>query len=72
MPTIEAEDRLPVELTARALIEAMPYLRAWSGKVVLVKYGGAAMTDPALGEQLMQDLALLHSHGVRMVLVHVP
>ena len=70
MPTIEAEDRLPVELTARALIEAMPYLRAWSGKVVLVKYGGAAMTDPALGEQLMQDLALLHSHGVRMVLVH--
>ncbi|MFO7947415.1 MAG: acetylglutamate kinase [Armatimonadota bacterium] len=52
------------------LTEALPYIRKWSGKTVVVKYGGAAMTDPGLQRSVMKDLVLLHYVGVRVVLVH--
>ncbi len=52
------------------LIEALPYMRKWAGKTVVVKYGGAAMTDPALQHSVMKDLVLLHYVGVRVVVVH--
>ncbi len=52
------------------LIEALPYMRKWAGKTVVVKYGGAAMTDPALQHSVMKDLVLLHYVGVHVVVVH--
>jgi acetylglutamate kinase len=45
-------------------------LEAWRGATVVVKYGGAAMTEPALKEAFAQDIALLREQGIRMILVH--
>lgn len=64
-----SSSKQPAE-SAAVLIEALPYLRAFYGKTVVVKYGGNAMADDALKEQVMQDLALLHYVGIRPVLVH--
>jgi acetylglutamate kinase len=55
---------------AGILIEALPYLRAFAGKTVVVKYGGAAMTDEALKESVAQDLVLLKTVGLNPVVVH--
>ena len=56
--------------TARLLIEALPYIRRFTGKVVVVKVGGLPMTDPARMRSLAKDILLLHSVGIRPVLVH--
>ena len=56
--------------TARILIEALPYIRRFTGKVVVVKVGGLPMTDPARMRSLAKDILLLHSVGIRPVLVH--
>jgi acetylglutamate kinase len=56
--------------TARILIEALPYIRQFTGKVVVVKVGGMPMTDPARMHSLAKDVLLLHSVGIRPVLVH--
>jgi len=56
--------------TARLLIEALPYIRRFTGKVLVVKVGGAPMTDPARARSLAKDVLLLHSVGIRVVLVH--
>jgi acetylglutamate kinase len=55
--------------TAQILVEALPYIRRFAGKVVVVKLGGAAI-DSALDQALAQDVLLLRSVGVRCVLVH--
>jgi acetylglutamate kinase len=55
---------------AAVLVEALPYLRSFYGKTLVIKYGGNAMTDEALKAQVMQDVALLHYVGVRPILVH--
>jgi acetylglutamate kinase len=55
---------------AQVLIEALPYIREYYGKTVVVKYGGAAMTDEALKHQVMQDVVLMHFVGINPVLVH--
>lgn len=55
---------------AQVLIEALPYLRQWHGKTVVVKYGGAAMTDAALKHQVMQDIVLMHFVGINPIVVH--
>ncbi len=55
---------------AQILIEALPYLRKWHGKTVVVKYGGAAMTDEALKHQVMQDVVLMHYVGINPILIH--
>lgn len=55
--------------TATILIEALPYIRRFAGKSVVVKLGGAAI-DEALDRALAQDVLLLRSVGVRCVLVH--
>lgn len=52
------------------LIEALPYIRKFSGKIVVIKYGGAAMTDAADINSVMQDISLLHFCGIKPVLVH--
>jgi len=55
---------------ADVLVEALPYIQRFRGKVVVVKYGGAAMTDPALAGLFAQDVVLLRSVGMRPVVVH--
>lgn len=58
------------ETRAETLIQALPYIQAFSGKTVVVKYGGAAMTDEALKREVMRDLVLMRAVGIRPVLVH--
>ena len=55
---------------AEVLTAALPYIKKYSGKIVVVKYGGNAMVDPQLKEQVMEDIALLWLIGVKVVLVH--
>ena len=52
------------------LLEALPYIQRFRGKVVVVKYGGAAMTDPELSGLFAQDVVLMRSVGMRPVIVH--
>jgi acetylglutamate kinase len=52
------------------LVEALPYIQRFRAKVVVVKYGGAAMTDPALAALFAQDVVLMRSVGMRPVVVH--
>ncbi len=55
---------------ATIISEALPYLRRWHGQTVVIKYGGAAMTNEALKTAVMGDVALLHYVGIRVVVVH--
>ncbi|MFA9565775.1 MAG: acetylglutamate kinase [Acidimicrobiales bacterium] len=55
---------------AALLAETLPYLKRWRDKVVVVKYGGNAMTSPELAVQFSEDIALMHSVGLRPVVVH--
>jgi acetylglutamate kinase len=52
------------------LLEALPYIREFHGKTVVIKYGGAAMTDPALKEEFARDVVLLKYVGMNPVIVH--
>src|SRR5579875_2969048 len=52
------------------LTQALPYIRQFYGKTIVVKYGGAAMVDEALTAAVMQDIALLQYVGVQPILVH--
>ncbi|HEY5457965.1 MAG TPA: acetylglutamate kinase [Sphingomicrobium sp.] len=61
---------ITVNETARILIEALPYIRRFTGKTIVVKVGGVPMTDPARMRSLAKDILLLHSVGIRPVLVH--
>ena len=55
---------------ANVLVEALPYIRAFAGKTVVIKYGGKAMTDPALKEGFATDVVLLKYVGLYPVIVH--
>ena len=55
---------------AEMLLEALPYIRAFRDKVIVVKYGGNAMVDPSLAASFAEDMVLLHSVGIRPVVVH--
>lgn len=55
---------------AEVLTAALPYIKKYSGKIVVIKYGGNAMINPQLKEQVMEDIALLWLIGVKIVLVH--
>ena len=52
------------------LLEALPYIRDFQGETVVIKYGGAAMTDPALKVEFARDVVLLKYVGLRPVVVH--
>ena len=52
------------------LLEALPYIREFHGKTVVIKYGGAAMTDPALREDFARDVVLLKYVGMNPIVVH--
>lgn len=55
---------------AEILTQAVPYIKEYTGKYVLAKYGGNAMTDPQLKKSVMQDILLLQLVGVKVILVH--
>ena len=55
---------------AEVLTQALPYIKRYNGKIVVVKYGGNAMIDENLKMQVMEDVALLWLIGVKIVLVH--
>jgi acetylglutamate kinase len=52
------------------LLEALPYIREFHGKTVVIKYGGAAMVDPTLKEEFARDVVLLKYVGMNPVVVH--
>ena len=55
---------------AEILTQALPYIKKYNGKVVVIKYGGNAMINDHLKEQVMEDIVLLSLIGVKVVLVH--
>ncbi len=55
---------------AEVLTAALPYIKKYSGKIVVIKYGGNAMVNETLKQQVMEDIALLWLIGVKVVLVH--
>ena len=62
--TIEAQDK------AAILSEALPYIRQFSGKTIVIKYGGNAMTDAVLKDGFARDVVLLKLVGLNPVVVH--
>ncbi len=56
--------------TAATLTEALPYLRRFSGKTFVIKYGGHAMGDESLGEAFARDVVLMKQIGINPVVVH--
>ncbi len=64
----------PIKVTnqqrAVILTQALPYIRQYYDKIVVIKYGGNAMINEQLKEQVMEDIVLLHLIGVKVVLVH--
>ena len=55
---------------AEVLTAALPYIKKYYGKIIVVKYGGNAMINEDLKQQVMEDIVLLHLVGVKVVLVH--
>ena len=55
---------------AEVLVQALPYIQRYNGKIVVVKYGGNAMVNEQLKQQVMEDIVLLWLIGVKVVLVH--
>ena len=55
---------------AEVLVQAMPYIRRYNGKIIVIKYGGNAMINEDLKNQVMQDISLLSLVGIKVVLVH--
>lgn len=58
------------KLRSQILIDALPYIQKYHDKIVVVKYGGNAMTNDALKEAVMSDIVLLTEVGIKVVLVH--
>ena len=65
---------MPIKITnaqrAQILTQALPYIKEYYGKTLVIKYGGNAMINEELKEQVMEDIVLLHLIGVNVVLVH--
>ena len=65
--------KLPIEKLierSQILVEALPYIRQFSGATIVIKYGGHAMVDPGLKAQIIQDIALMAIVGMKPVVVH--
>ncbi len=65
-------DMLIEQLVEKAdiLIEALPYIKRFRGKEILIKYGGAAMLDPQVRENVLHDLVFMNYVGIRPILIH--
>lgn len=59
-----------ITVKAETLIEALPYIRDFNSKKVVVKYGGSAMLDHNLEESVIKDVALLKLVGMQPIIVH--
>ncbi|MEM7142629.1 MAG: acetylglutamate kinase [Actinomycetota bacterium] len=70
MNDVLADRGFSPERRADALVEALPYIQRFRGAVVVVKYGGNAMTDPSLATTFAEDIVLLRSVGLKPVVVH--
>lgn len=57
-------------IRSKVLIDALPYIQDYNNKIVVVKYGGNAMTNEELKQAVMSDIVLLHLVGIKVVLVH--
>ena len=55
---------------AELLVEMLPYIQRWRGKVIVIKYGGNAMADGALAERFAEDVVLMHQVGMLPLVVH--
>ena len=55
---------------AEVLTQALPYIKKYNGKIIVIKYGGNAMTSETLKAQVMEDIVLLNLIGIKVVLVH--
>lgn len=62
--------RLDSETWSSVLVQALPYFKHWVGKTVVVKYGGNAMLNEDLKRYVMEDIVLLNTIGIKVVLVH--
>lgn len=62
--------QIDYDVRANVMVEALPYLQKYNNKVVVVKYGGNAMTNDRLKQAVMQDIVLLSLVGIKVVLVH--
>jgi len=65
-----APEALPAHIKAQVLAEALPWLKALHDKIVVVKYGGNAMTDDALRQAFAADMVFLRNCGIHPVVVH--
>lgn len=61
---------LSAEQWSQVLVESLPYFKQWCGKIVVVKYGGNAMLNEELKQAVMEDIVLLNTIGIKVVLVH--
>jgi len=61
---------LPIHETARILSEALPFLQRYDDQIVVVKYGGHAMTEPKLAQQFARDMVMLKVCGLNPIVVH--
>jgi len=64
------EAQLEAQKKAEVLIEALPYIQKFNRKIIVVKYGGSAMKDPALQRSVIQDVTLLKLVGFKPIIVH--
>ena len=56
--------------TAQVLVEALPYIKKFSGKTVVIKYGGHAMHNEIMKEKVISDIVLMKFVGINPVIVH--
>lgn len=70
MIPIEEQDHALASIKAKTLIESLPWLQAFHGKTVVIKFGGNAMVDAQLQQAFAQDMAYLRWVGIKPVVVH--
>ena len=63
-------DNIAMQDRAEILTQALPYIKKYNGKIVVIKYGGNAMINDELKKMVMEDIALLTEIGIKVVLVH--
>lgn len=67
---MDNESNITSDVRSKVLIDALPYIQKYSNKIVVIKYGGNAMTDDELKNAVMSDIVLLNLVGIKTVLVH--
>jgi acetylglutamate kinase len=58
------------ENISKVLIEALPYIQKFSGKTIVIKYGGSAMSDAYLRKSFARDIVLMKTVGINPIIVH--